>query len=241
MSRKKVLAIGAALIALLAGACCLSAMRSSLQIREGDLYKAWGPFHGRAIAKQNHFIEAEGGTQHAFFVYPATARNRPPPMDIWVCSVDGTIMRRFRIGGDQLDPMNAIARAHWVGGSMLVAEGHINPTTSRYFVVSAKDGTVTGYTGSEFALSPDGNTAVYVQRAPHFSAEKTECRIVIGQETIATVTGQHDSPASIYWAADSRSVVVIFNPNTGKRGFLATRSAQGEWLGQWYVFERSPQ
>ncbi len=224
------------LLALLGGTYLIVRMQSSLTAHDGKLVKMWGPFSVRTIAEDGHFVEAKGVGRRAFLTYPSVLGDTlSQSLDVWVCSADGIIIKRMHFEGQLFDSATSMVRAQWSGENSLVAEGHINPTTSRYFVVSVRDGAISGYTGSEFALSPDGNTAAYVQRPAHFSPNARDCRLLVGHKVLIAMTEPPNSSATIYWAEDSSSFVVVFSSPSERRSFVASVNQQGEWQGQLYL------
>lgn len=67
---------------------------------------------------------------------------------------------------------NSITRINWINDCTICVEGHVNPSTSQFFVCDTANNKVKSYAGTFFFPTPDGYV-LYKKNQPHFS-EKGE-------------------------------------------------------------------
>lgn len=89
--------------------------------------------------------------------------------------------------------INQITYIEWMDNNTIGIEGHINPSTSGFFVIDTSDGKILKqYIGALFTILPDKKSILYRENIPHFSQKTRKESFYIDDSVVYTADNIND-------------------------------------------------
>jgi hypothetical protein len=168
---------------------------------QGIQYPRWSP-EGKRIAYAHPFrFEAAG-----------------PRSEILVVTDEGRAVARLPIPPES--EVNAVLAVGWRGARNVFAEGHVNPSTTKYLEWDVRTGRlVDEKVGSWFAVSPDGRFVAQRAHVPHGAPAPYDSAILlINENRIYPAVGDesyHRFAGRFAWSPDSSRLAIIDQAEAG--------------------------
>ena len=101
----------------------------------------------------------------------------------------------------------------WISDERFLMEGHINPSTSEYFLFDAKSGTETASFASYRVLPlMGGKTLLYAENVPHGGAAYVQHTLMIDDEIVYTAKEKGELFGDLAASVNSREIAFILEP-----------------------------
>jgi hypothetical protein len=139
-----------------------------------------------------------------------------PQSEIVVTAATGESVASLVIPADS--GVNAIVQVGWRSDRRVYAEGHVNPSTTKYFEWDLPSGRlVDEKPGSWFAVSPDGRFVAQRAHVPHGAPPPYDSATLLINDKVAYPpegdTGYHKFTGGAAWSPDSTRVALLDEQN----------------------------
>ena len=207
----------------------------SVSIKNDEIwYKAANSAKPKALTSdklpKNSALLSPDGTR---IVYQITGnQDNKLESKIVLLSVEGKQLWQTRAKDTNGQIYQAPSDPEWIDNNRLGVDCHVNPSTSQYIVMSAKDGrAIADYLGINFCWSPDRKLLAHVGILVHFSYPKDQSWTLEFNNThiYPPEKGQfsqdnfvHEFKTEFAWSADSKSIAFVDNMSQRFLVFIET-------------------